>query len=94
MCSNSEKGYTGLSVEQGKTQFYSGNKTTLVNILREQGKGMNFILGHTECGYLENPFGTIRPLRQVQTQINLRICMSLDDITFMLTVLYDGQINK
>ena len=81
-------------MEQGETQLYSGNKTTLVNILREQGKGMNLTFGHTDCGYLENPFGTIRPLRPVQTQINLRICMSLDDITFMLTVLYNGQINK
>ena len=43
---------------------------------------------------LENTYGTIRPLRPVQTQISLHICMSVDEITFALTVLYDGKINK
>ena len=33
-----------------------------------------------------------QPLRPVQ-KINLRICMSVDDITFPLTVLYNGKIN-
>ena len=55
---------------------------------------MNLILGETECGDWENSFGTMRPLRLVQTQINLRIRMRMDDITSTLTVLYDGKINK
>ena len=54
---------------------------------------MNLIFGGSECGDLDNTFGTIRPLRPVQTQISLRICMSVDDITVRLTVLYDGKIN-
>ena len=55
---------------------------------------MNLILGDTECGDLENTSGTIRSLRPVQTQINLHISMSVDNITSMLTVLYDGKINE
>ena len=55
---------------------------------------MNLILGDMECDDLENTFGTIRPLWPVQTQINLHKCMSVDDWTFMLTVLYDGKLNK
>ena len=43
-------------------------------------------LGDMEYGDLENTFGTIRPLRPVQTQISMRIPMSVDDITFTLTV--------
>ena len=78
-------------MDQGNTQLNSGNKATLVNILREQGNEPNF--EGSECGDLENTSGTIRPLRPVQTQINLRIRMSVDDITFTLTVLYDGKIN-
>ena len=45
---------------------------------------MNLILGDTECGDLENTFGTVRSLRPVQTWIKLCVCMSVDDITFML----------
>ena len=57
---------------------------------------MNLIFGDTECGDWENSCGTMRLLRLVQTQINLRIPMRMDDITSTLTVLYDGkkQINK
>ena len=55
---------------------------------------MNLILGDTECGDLENTFGTIRPLQPVQTQINLSICIKVDNITFMLTVLYVAKVNK
>ena len=55
---------------------------------------MNLIFGDTECGDWENSFGTMRPLRLVQTQINLRIRMRMDDITSTLTVLYDGKTNK
>ena len=33
-------------------------------------------------------------LQLVQTHINLRIRIRVDDITFMLTLLYDGKINK
>ena len=39
---NSEWGYTGLSLQLGNTQLYSGTKATLVNILREQGNEPNF----------------------------------------------------
>ena len=53
---------------------------------------MNLIFGDTECGDWENSFGTMRLLRLVQTQINLRIRMRMDDITSTLTVLYDGQV--
>ena len=55
---------------------------------------MNLIFGDTECSDWENSFGTMRPLRLVQTQINLHIRMSMDDITSTLTVLYDGKLNK
>ena len=55
---------------------------------------MKLILGDTECGGWDNSFGTMRPLRLVQTQINLRIRIRMDDITSTLTVLYDGKINK
>ena len=55
---------------------------------------MNLIFGDTECGDWENSFGTMRPLQLVQTLINLRISMRMDDITSTLTVLYDGKINK
>ena len=51
---------------------------------------MSLISGDMERADLENFFWIIRPLRQVQIQINLRIFMSVDDLTFMLTVLYDG----
>ena len=61
-------------------------QSALVNILRKQGNGPNF--GGLECGNLENTFGTIRPFRPVQTPINLRIRMNVDNITFTLTVLY------
>ena len=84
-------GLQGFSVNQGSTQIYSENKAALVNILRKQGNGPNF--GESQCANLENTFGTIRSLRPVQTQINLRSRMSMDDINFMLTVLYDGKIN-
>ena len=83
-------GLLGLSLDLGSTQIYSGNKAALVDILRKQGNGPNF--GGLECGNLENIFGTIRPLRSVHTQINLCIRMSVDDITFKQTVLYDGKI--
>ena len=82
---------TGFSVDQGSTQIYSRNKAALFNILRKQGIGSNF--GGSECRNLENTFGTIRPLRPMQTHINLRIRMSVGDITFTLTVLYNGKIN-
>ena len=36
----------------------------------------------------------MRPLRPAQTQINLRIRMSVDDITFTQTVLYDGKMSR
>ena len=55
---------------------------------------MNLIFGDTECGGWENSFGTMRLLWLVQTQINLRIRMRMDDITSTLTVLYDGKTNK
>ena len=55
---------------------------------------MNLIFGDMECGHWENSFGTTRPLQLVQTQIKLCIRMRVDDITFMLTVLYYGKINK
>ena len=55
---------------------------------------MNLIFGDTECSDWENSFGTMRILRLVQTQINLRIRMRMDDITATLTVLYDGKTNK
>ena len=55
---------------------------------------MNLIFGDTECGDWENSFGTKRLLQLVQTQINLRIHMRMDDITATLTVLYDGKTNK
>ena len=42
MCSNCEWGYPGFSVDQGNTQLYSGDKATLVNILREQGNEPTF----------------------------------------------------
>ena len=42
---------------------------------------------------LENTFGIIRPLRPAQTQIILRIRMSVDDITFTQTVLYGGKMS-
>ena len=80
-------GLPGFSMDQGSTQIYSGNKAALVNVLRKQGTGPNF--EGSECGNLENTSGTIRPLRPVQTQISLRIRMSVDDIIFTLTVLYD-----
>ena len=66
-------------------------KAALVSILKEQGNEPKF--GGLECGNLENIFGTIRSLRTVQTQVNLCIHMSVDDITFTLIVLYDGKIN-
>ena len=78
-------GLPGLSLDLGSTQIYSGNKAALVDILRKQGNGPNF--GGSECGNLENTFGTIRPHSD-----HLRIRMSMDDITFMQTVLYDGKI--
>ena len=53
-------GATGLSLDLGSTQIYSGNKAALVDILRKQGNGPNF--GGSECGNLENTFGTVRPL--------------------------------
>ena len=84
-------GLPGFSLDLGSTQIYSGNKAALVNILRKQGNLPNF--GESECGNLENTFG-IRPLRPAQTQINLPIRMSVDDITFTQTVLYGGKINK
>ena len=73
-------GLLGLSLDPGSAQIhvYSGNKAALVDILRKQENGPNF--GGLECGKLEN------------TQINLRIRMSVDDITFTQTVLYDGKI--
>ena len=40
-----------------------------------------------------NTFGIIRPLRPAQTQINLSIRMSVDDVTFMQTVLYGGKMS-
>ena len=55
---------------------------------------MNLILGDTECVDWENSFGTMRSFRLVQTQINLRIRIRMDDITSTLTVPYDGKINK
>ena len=55
---------------------------------------MNLIFGDTECSDWENSFGTMRLLRLVQTQTNLRIRMRMDDITSTLTVLYDGKTNK
>ena len=55
---------------------------------------MNLIFGDTECRDWENSFGTMRLLRLVQTQINLRIRMRMDDITSTLTVLYDGNFVK
>ena len=55
---------------------------------------MNLVFGDTECGDRENSYGTIRPLRLMQTQSNLRIRMRIDDITSTLTVLFDGKINK
>ena len=48
---------------------------------------MNLIFGDTACSDWENSFGTMRLLRLVQTQINLRIRMRMDDITSTLTVL-------
>ena len=53
-------GLPGLSLDLGSTQIYSGNKAALVDILRKQGNGPNF--GGSECGNLENTFGTVRPL--------------------------------
>ena len=53
-------GLSGLSLDLGSTQIYSGNKAALVDILRKQGNGPNS--GGSECGNLENTFGTIRPL--------------------------------
>ena len=82
-------GLLGFSVDKGNTQIYSGNKAAF--ILREQGNEPDF--GGSEFGNLENTFGTIRPVRPVQTQISLCIHTSVDDITFMLTILYDGKIN-
>ena len=58
--------------------------------LRKQGNGPNF--GGSKCGNLENTFGTIRPLPSVQTKINMRIRICVDDITFTQTVLHDGKI--
>ena len=84
-------GLPGFSLDLGSTQIYSGNKAALVNILRKQGNWPNF--GGSECGNLENTFGIIRPLRPAQTQINLRIRMCVDDITFTQTVLYGGKMS-
>ena len=53
-------GLLGLSLDLGSTQIYSGNKAALVDILRKQKNGPN--LWGSECGNLENTFGTIRPL--------------------------------
>ena len=53
-------GLLGLSLDLGCAQIYSGNKAALVDILRKPGNGPNF--GGSECGNLENTFGTIRPL--------------------------------
>ena len=91
--------FSGEQREQGNTQLYSGNKATLVNILREYGNEPNLGGGGgggggTECGDFENTFWTIRPLPPVQTQISLHIHMSMNNMTFTLTVLYDGKINK
>ena len=44
---------------KGNTQIYSGNKAALVNILRKRNESD---FGESECGNLENTFGTIRPL--------------------------------
>ena len=55
---------------------------------------MNLIFEDTKSGNWENSFGTMRPLRLVQTQINLHTRMRVDDITLTLTVLYDRKINK
>ena len=52
-------GLSGLSLDLGSTQIYSGNKAALVDILRKQGNGPKF--GGSECR-LENTFGTLRPL--------------------------------
>ena len=52
--------HPNISLDLGSTQIYSGNKVTLVDILRKQGNVPNF--GGSECGNLENTFGTIRPL--------------------------------
>ena len=79
-------GLPGLSLDLESTQIYSRNKAALVNILRKQGNGSNF--GGLECGNLENTFGIIRPLRPAQTRINLRIRMSMDDITFKQTTIW------
>ena len=84
-------GATGVFLDLGSTQIYSGNKAALVNILRKQGNPPNF--GGSEYGNLENTFGIIRPFRPAQTQINLRISMSVDDITFTQTVLYGGKMS-
>ena len=53
-------GLPGLFLDLGSTQIYSGNKAALVDILRKQRNGPNF--RGSECGNLENTFGTIRPL--------------------------------
>ena len=53
-------GLPGLSLNLGSTKIYSGNKATLVYILRKQGNGPNF--GGSECRNLGNTFGRIRPL--------------------------------
>ena len=51
---------------------------------------MNLIFRDTECGDWENSFRIIRPSRLVQSQINSSIRMRENDITFTLTVIYDG----
>ena len=81
-------GQPGFSVGQGNTQIYSGNKAALANISREQGNEPNF--GGLECGNLEHNWDN-KPFETSADSDQLRIRM--DDITFMLSVLYDGKIN-
>ena len=54
------KGATGVIFGPREHPNILGNKAALVDILRKQGNGPNF--GGSECGNLENTFGTIRPL--------------------------------
>ena len=53
-------GVTGVIFGPREHPNILGNKAALVDILRKQGNGPNF--RGSECGNLENTFGTIRPL--------------------------------
>ena len=59
MRSNNEWGYQIIFGPREHPNIFR-EQGSIVDILRKQGNGPNF--GGSECGILENTFGTIRPL--------------------------------